>query len=132
MPIYLTTEMDREREYQRRVEIAKLVGELVQAAAKRNTAHCQLGLYSALERRAKVRVQRGIIVVPASEQIDYLEKVIKAHEEIIAQDAILTEKRLALVGGCRPEASDSLNRYIQTLIMLPPQPSPRPASARMR
>jgi hypothetical protein len=133
MPLYSTTEIDREREreYQRRVEVAKLVGELVQAAAKRHTAHRQLGLYSALERRAQVRVQRGI--VPASEQVDYLEKVIKAHEEIIAQDAAITEKRLALVGGCRPEASDTLNRYLQAVLQLPPpQPAPRPSSARAK
>jgi hypothetical protein len=63
-------------------------------------------------------VQRGI--VPASEQVDYLEKVIAAHETIIAQEAAITEKRLALVGGCRPDAAEPLNRYLQALLALPP------------
>jgi hypothetical protein len=119
MPIYSVTELDREREreYRRRTETAKLVGELIQAVAKRNAAHRMLGLYSALESRSQVRVQRGI--VDSGEQVGYLEKVSTAYEQLIMQRATITEKRLALVSLCRPSTAPALDEYLQVITALP-------------
>jgi hypothetical protein len=51
MPLYSISELEREqsREAQRRAETAALVGQYISALNKRNTAHRELGLYSALE-----------------------------------------------------------------------------------
>lgn len=119
MPIYSVTELDREREreYQRRTQTAKLVGELIHAIAQRNAAHRMLGLYTALESRSQIRVRKGI--VDSSEQVGYLEKVSAAYEQINMQRATITEKRLALVSLCRPEAAPALDEYLQAVTALP-------------
>lgn len=49
----------------------------------------------------------------------YLEKVSVAYEQINMQRATITEKRLALVSLCRPEAAPALDEYLQTVTALP-------------
>jgi hypothetical protein len=122
MPLYSVSELEREqaREAQRRAETAALVGQYIAALNKRNTAHRELGLYSALESRSQVRVQLGVI--DATEQVGYLEKVIGAYDQIHTQEAAITEKRLALTGLCRDNARDVLDRYLRKVSALPKHP----------
>lgn len=119
MPLYSATEMTREqeREYKRRNESAKYVTDFVSAISKRNHSIRLLALYSALEQRAALRVQQGI--VSASEQIGYLEKVAKVNEQVITNQAELMESRLALVALCRPSEAGRVNRYLTDLAVVP-------------
>lgn len=122
MPLYSATEMERARknEYDRRQDAAKLVGTLIEAIAKRNSAHRELGLYSALESRAQVRVRTGITT--ADEQVGYMQKVISAHEQIIIHEAAITQARLALTGSCRKNLQTTMNNYLVKVAELPPHP----------
>ena len=122
MPLYSATELERARknEYDRRQDAAKLVGAMIEAIAKRNSAQRELGLYSALESRAQVRVQKGITT--ADEQVGYMEKVIRAHEEIILHEAGITQARLALVGSCRPQVQATVDEYLRKISELPRHP----------
>ena len=119
MPLYSATEMNREqdREYKRRNESAKYVADFVSAIAKRNHSIRLLALYSALEQRAALRVQQGI--VSSAEQVAMLEKVAKTNEQLISNQAQLMENRLALVALCRPSEAGGINRYLTRLAQVP-------------
>lgn len=93
-----TLERERQREYDRRKEVSAQVAKFVSALSKRNQAEREMGLYTALEKRATVRVQMGVVSV--QEQIQYLEKVIASQQKITSSVAEITEARLALAGGC--------------------------------
>lgn len=112
IPLYSDNEIDRERklEYQRRKDIAAMVEDLVAAVANRRRAHRRLGLFQALEQRSQDRVRRGI--APTSEQVDYLEKVVTAQGELDAASAAIDGARLALIGQCRSDQRNTVNKYL--------------------
>lgn len=119
MPIYSTTEQSRERqwEYQRRTDTAKIVAAFTQALAERNYAYRMMGLYLSLEARAQARVEQGVANV--SEQVTYLEKVASSHKDVLAQEAKLLEHRLSLVAMCDNLQADNMNRYLLSVARLP-------------
>ena len=124
MPIYSSVELDRERqrEYQRRTDVAKSVAEFIGQIANRNTAVRALSMSAALEARAQVRVNEGI--VDADEQIKYLDRVIKAENDLITAEAKTMEARLTLVASCRPEEAERINDYLTDLAQLPAASNP--------
>ena len=105
-----TLERERQREYDRRKEASSQVEKFISALSKRNQAQREMGLYSALEKRATVRVQLGVVSV--QEQIKYLEKVISSQQKITASLAEITEARLALSGGCDDRKRKKLAGYL--------------------
>jgi hypothetical protein len=118
MPIYSGSEMARirEREYNRRQEIAKTISDLVGAISVRNQAHRETALYRSLEARAAVRVQSGITEL--DEQVKYLEKIATAHEKAIVQEAKILESRLKLAGTCRPEVAPEIGQWLRQICAL--------------
>ncbi len=121
MPLYSTTELNREREREsrRRSDTAKIVANFVASIASRNHALRELGLYSSLEARAHTRVQQGIS--DATEQVKYLEKVANAQEALIQKESKIMESRLILVGMCSDEKSETMNLYLSELAQVPTQ-----------
>lgn len=119
MPLYSTTEQSRERqwEYQRRVDTAATVAAFAQSLAERNYAYRLMGLYLSLEARSQARVEKGVANV--AEQVAYLEKVASTHKEVLAHEAKLVEYRLALVAMCDEQQAESMNTYLQKLVILP-------------
>ncbi len=118
VPVYSGSEMARikDREYNRRQEIAKTISDLVGAISTRNQAHRETALYSSLEARASVRVQSGISEL--DEQVKYLEKVAAAHEKAIVQEAKILEARLKLAGTCRPEVAPEIGKWLREICTL--------------
>lgn len=119
MPLYSSKEFDRavKNEHDLRSETAKTTAQFVKAIAERNNAHRKLALYESLESRASVRVKSG--VVAATEQVGYLEKVMKAHEEINITEAEIMTARLALSAMCSGENYEQMNRYLSKLAKVP-------------
>lgn len=119
IPLYSTTELDREREREarRRVDTAARLAEWVKAVNDRNAALRERGLYTALEARAQHRVRAGIS--SADEQVAYLQKVIDAEAKLRAAEAMIDGNRLALVGLCRDEAQDAIDEHLRKLASLP-------------
>lgn len=115
MPMYSTTEIDRqrEREMRRRQATAKIIADFISGVASRNHGLREFGLYSALEARAHDRVQQGIAGV--EEQIKYLEKIASTQEKLIKDESKIMESRLALVGMCSDDKSSSMNNYLTDL-----------------
>lgn len=113
MPLYSAGELDRdrEREYKRRTETAQTIGNLAKSIADRNHALREIGLFTSLEARARVRVKNG--VVDASEQVTYLEKVAGAQAKYHMALATITSSRLALVGQCREDQRQYIDDYIK-------------------
>ncbi|MCX8050160.1 MAG: hypothetical protein N3A55_10960 [Methylohalobius sp.] len=113
MPLYSATEINRERqeEYRRRQEVAENIQKLLLGLSNRRRAQRELGLYTSLEARAQKRVAMGL--VEASEQISYLEKVAQAQAALDAATAQIEGARLALVGQCRDEVAEEVNRYLK-------------------
>lgn len=118
MPLYSTTELnrEREREHRRRTDTAKSIGEFLKALAQRNHALREMGLYQSLEARAQVRVSQG--VADTAEQVKYLEKIAKTQESLITAETALAEHRLALISGCSDDKAGQLNDYIKDLAKL--------------
>lgn len=115
MPLYSTTEIDRqrEREMRRRQATAKIIADFVAGVASRNHGLREFGLYSALEARAHDRVQQGIVGV--EEQIKYLEKIASTQEKLIRDEAKIMESRLTLAGMCADDKSAIMNDYLMDL-----------------
>ena len=114
MPLIDTSEVlerQRTREYARRKDTASLVSQFTKSIAKRNHAQREIGLYSALERRSQIRVQKGIIGV--SEQIGHLQSVISAQKKLTDAKAEILEVRLALSGQCQEDYQHAVNSYLQ-------------------
>lgn len=124
MPLYSATELDREREreYRRRLDTARLVAAFIEHIAARNKALRQLALFATMEERARVRVSVG--VADADEQVRYLDKVAAAEEDLIQAEANILEARLALVGMCRDEEADRVSAYLANLARLPEEAKP--------
>jgi hypothetical protein len=119
MPLYSTTEMDRQRdrEMRRRQATAKVIANFVSAIASRNHALREFGLYSSLEARSHLRVQQGIADV--NEQIKYLEKVASSQEKLISDESKIMESRLILVGMCADDKSENMNIYLSQISKVP-------------
>lgn len=119
MPIYSATEHDREmeREARRRADTAKTVADFVEKLAERNASVRAVALYSALEQRARVRVNTGI--ADALEQVGYMEKTSTAERDLIRAEAGVMQSRLQLVAMCREGEADQMNRFLSGLAQLP-------------
>ena len=119
MPIYSATEHDREmeREARRRADTAKTVADFVAKLAERNASVRAVALYSALEQRARVRVNTGI--ADALEQVGYMEKTSTAERDLIRAEAGVMQTRLQLVAMCREGEADQMNRFLSGLAQLP-------------
>ena len=119
LPLYSATEeaREREREYMRRIKVAGFVAAFVQAIADRNHALRELGLYSSLEARSRVRVKSGITTT--DEQVTFLEKVAAAQKSLITSESQIMEHRLALVGGCEDSKAEPLNVFLTDLAQVP-------------
>ncbi len=119
MPIYSATEHDREmeREARRRADTAKTVADFVEKLAERNASVRAVALYSALEQRARVRVNTGI--ADAAEQVGYMEKTSTAERDLIRAEAGVMQTRLQLVAMCREGEADQMNRFLSGLAQLP-------------
>ena len=119
MPLYSATEMDRaiKNEHDLRQETAKTVAQLVKAIAARNHALRKIALYTSLEQRSSIRVQGG--VVPATEQVGYLEKVAKAYESEIDAETDIMTARLALAAMCTGEQHETMNTYLTAISKAP-------------
>lgn len=115
MPLYSTTEVDRqrEREMRRRQATAKVIADFVAGVASRNHGLREFGLYSALEARAHERVQQGIVGV--EEQVKYLEKIASTQEKLIKDESKIMENRLTLAGMCADDKSSTMNNYLMDL-----------------
>lgn len=123
MPLYSYTEIDRERdrEYNRRTTTASAVAQFVSAVANRNHAIRELALHRALEARAAVRVQKGIVA--ASEQVTYLEKVAGGQRSLIRAEAEIMESRLTMAALCDPQKQERMSRYLRKLSDVPKRAS---------
>ncbi|WP_434363078.1 hypothetical protein [Parasalinivibrio latis] len=120
MPLYSSTELSRERqwEYQRRTATATAVAQFADALASRNHAYRMMGLYLSLEARAQARVAEGVAVV--DEQVGFLEKVATAQRDILQFEAKVTELRLSLAAMCDDAKAPNINAYLKQLAWLPP------------
>lgn len=103
----------RTREYNRRKDTAAQVATFTKAIAKRNHAEREIGLYSALERRSQVRVEKGITGV--AEQIGHLESVISAQKKYTEAKAEVLQARLALSGQCQIEYQNAIDDYLKNI-----------------
>lgn len=124
MPLYSASEMDRamKNEHDLRRETANTVAQLVKAITARNHALRKIALYTSLEQRASVRVQGG--VVGAGEQVSYLEKVAKAHENELDAEADIMATRLSLAALCAGEQYEAMNTYLAHLSKAPQAAAP--------
>lgn len=119
MPLYSSSEIDRrrEREFQRRTATAQMIGSYIQAVAARNHARREIGLYSSLESRARLRVAKGL--TDTSEQVRYLEKVAKAQASLVGSEAAILQNRLAIVAQCESSRANGINRFLKAAATLP-------------
>nr|VFJ68102.1 MAG: hypothetical protein BECKDK2373B_GA0170837_12067 [Candidatus Kentron sp. DK] len=119
MPLYSVSEMDRERtqDYRRRMTTAKYVADFVAGIAERNHALRELGLYSSMEARARIRVGQGI--TEATEQVKYLDKVAAAQAALVKAESKVMEARLSLVAACAQDKADSFNSWLSRQAQVP-------------
>ncbi len=112
IPLYSATELDREREreYTRRTKLADSVGNFITALTDRHKTRRELELMRALEKRSQQRVQIG--VTDTSEQVQYLQKVVTLEGELVKQRGMLEKSRLELIGHCRADEADGMDRYL--------------------
>jgi DNA-binding helix-hairpin-helix protein with protein kinase domain len=112
MPLYSAEELNRQRtqEYQRRGEIANNVAKLLKALADRQRSLRMIGINESVEARSQYRVQEGL--APAEEQIANLKAVADKVGDLDEANASLVAARLALVGQCRDDIADTVNRYL--------------------
>ena len=119
MPLYSpkNTSREREREYLRRTTTSQLIGQFVAAIATRNHAKRASALYTALEARSQVRVQKGL--AETSEQVTYMEKLLGAHETLIKAEADITTSRLSIVAQCEDRKRGLLNNWLKRMAIVP-------------
>lgn len=118
IPLYSSNERarQREREYRRRTETSQQVAGFIKAIAARNQAYRELGLYRALEARSQARVSKGI--AETSEQVRMLEKITKAHSDVISEESNIIEHRLALAGLCESSKREAINNWLKKMVQL--------------
>jgi hypothetical protein len=116
IPLYSATELDREREreYMRRTKLADSVGNFITALTDRHKTRRELELMRALEKRSQQRVQIG--VTDTSEQVQYLQKVVNLEGELVKQRGLLEKSRLELIGHCKADEADGMDRYLLQFI----------------
>lgn len=116
IPLYSATELDREREreYMRRTKLADSVGNFITALADRHKTRRELELMRALEKRSQKRVQIG--VTDTSEQVGYLQKVVNLESELVKQRGQLEKSRLELIGHCKANEADGMDRFLVQFI----------------
>ncbi|MEE9356617.1 MAG: hypothetical protein V3U75_13590, partial [Methylococcaceae bacterium] len=85
----------------------------VKSIADRNNAVRKVDLYSSLEARSSVRVQRGI--VEAKEQVGYLEKLATANEQLLNAQADIMSTRIAISSLCAGNDVKKMNDYLRKL-----------------
>jgi len=124
LPLYSAGEIsrEREREYKRRMDVAGNVANFITAIASRNHAVRELALYRSLEARSAIRVAQGVVEV--AEQVQYLEKVANAQENLIKDEAKIMENRLKLVGMCDPVNATVINAWLTRVSAVPRKPTP--------
>jgi len=112
MPLYSADEIYRleEQERKRRGEVAKQVAELLKSLSDRDRALRMVGIGESVEAREQYRNSIG--VGSAEKQIGYLKDVAGAVGDLNAANAAIVAARLALVGQCRNDVSDEVNRYL--------------------
>lgn len=112
IPLYSATELDREREreYMRRTKLADSVGNFITALTDRHKTNRELELMRALEKRSQKRVQIG--VTDTAEQVGYLQKVVNLEGELVKQRGLLEKSRLELIGHCKVDEADGMDRYL--------------------
>jgi hypothetical protein len=102
IPLYSATEIDRERdrEYRRRVDAAKVVEELIASTTKVHTTEREVELFRALERRAQERVRYG--VADSTEQVAALKALAEAEGRLAEQRGKAIAAKLAAEATCEP------------------------------
>lgn len=100
IPLYSATELDRERqrEYQRRTDAAKVVEELISSTTKAHTTARQVELLRAIEKRSQERVRYG--VTDTAEQIAALTALVNAENSLTEHEAKAVAARLAAEATC--------------------------------
>ena len=81
-----------------------------------------LALAAAMESRAQIRVNEGI--ADADEQVKFLDRVIKAENDLITAESKAMDARLSMVSMCRDEEADRMNEYLTGLAQLPAAAKP--------
>ena len=116
IPLYSATELDREREreYTRRTKLADSVGNFITALTDRHKTRRELDLMRALEKRSQKRVQIG--VTDTAEQVGYLQKVVQLEGDLVKQRGLLEKSRLELIGHCKADEADGMDRYLLQFI----------------
>ena len=100
LPLYSHAEVEKEREksYQRRVQVAELVGKYLNARGVAQRGARELALWDADETRSRARVSSG--VASSSEQEAAADKAIMARERVEGARADMMAARLALLAPC--------------------------------
>lgn len=112
IPLFSAVELDRERqrEYQRRGDVAQAVAKFYQSLADLKVAKRERQLMSALEARAARRVQIG--VTETAEQVQMIEKNLKAINNITKAEADILDARLKLISMCAPQYAGMVEALI--------------------
>ena len=100
IPLYSGIELDRERtrEYQRRTDAAKIVGELIEATSRAHVLEREVELLKAVERRAQERVKHG--VAETAEQLEALKRLAATEGALYQQQAKVVASQLAAEATC--------------------------------
>lgn len=119
MPIYSATELDRavKNEHDLRQQTAGDVSTFITAINARNHALRKIALYTSLERRSSIRVQTGVAM--SDEQVGYLEKVAKAHDDRNDAEAKIMASRLSLAAVCSTSKYNHINHYLKGVSDVP-------------
>lgn len=118
MPLFSSKDFDRAIKNERdlRQNVAESVAKFIKAITDRNNALRKVDLYTSLEARSAVRVQRGI--VEAKEQVGYLEKLATANEQLLNAKADIMSLRIALSSLCAGSEQKKMNEYLRKISTL--------------
>lgn len=116
VPLFSASENSRarEREYDRRSNVAALVGSFTGLITSRNLAIRKIALFRSLERREQLRVKTGL--VPVSDQVAYLEKIANEYQKRDQAKADIEAARLQLLAHCSLDRSDYMASYLDDAI----------------
>ena len=100
IPLYSGIELDRERtrEYQRRMDAAKVVGELIETTTRVHVLQREIDLWRAVERRAQERVRFG--VAETAEQLAALKSLAETEGQLLMHQAKAMAAQLAAEATC--------------------------------
>jgi len=116
MPLYSSVEVERGLKWESdiRFKIGELIGTIAANVVIARKSLKEIGLYSALEKRAQNRIEVGVAYT--QEQVDYLEKVIIAQSKKNAAIASIHTARMELIALCSPLYQDNINRFLNRAI----------------